>query len=122
MSKPVKLIFGVLSFTPIVLLCYALFEMLNVFGSIAQAGGGVAPSELAGGIAGAMEPWTIGLGISVVMMLCCLAHLLSKDKRGKGSESIVWAVCLVIFNVVSVPVYWYVRIWSEPEPPTVGAA
>ena len=52
--------------------------------------------------------------IMMVILAIYAIHLV-KNKYLKDEMRIVWAILLFFGNMITMPVYWYMHIWKEPQ-------
>jgi hypothetical protein len=44
-----------------------------------------------------------------------------KNERVEKDKKVLWAVVLFMGNMIAMPIYWYLYIWSEEKRPSVGS-
>jgi lysylphosphatidylglycerol synthetase-like protein (DUF2156 family) len=51
--------------------------------------------------------------ITFVLMVIYVVYLFRTDRVAKESKAL-WAVVLILGNILSMPVFWYLYIWKKP--------
>jgi hypothetical protein len=51
----------------------------------------------------------------------CISHAL-KTNRFSPLAKIIWVIVLFFFNIISMPIYFYLYIWKEPLAPRMQQA
>lgn len=116
MTRNQKIVLGVLTFSPILLLIFYFIAIFStVFGVISAAESGQGSPEnfmvslvSAFGIIGLMLLITFGL------MIYYLIHI-TKNPRIEGNMQVVWILLIVFAGLVGNMVYWFVHIWNTPQ-------
>ncbi|MFY0644819.1 MAG: hypothetical protein JXR19_10170 [Bacteroidia bacterium] len=118
MNKNNKIIWGVLSFLPLVVLVISFISVINHFTPyLIDAIHGeeiLDPAEL---IPNIMYVWialiVIGLISSVIWVVFLVFSI--RDQSCTNDEQILWVLLLLFGNVIVLPIYWYFRLWNNPE-------
>jgi cytochrome c biogenesis protein CcdA len=120
MSKSRRLLLGVLSVLPMILLAVYLFTffhfMVSMFRQVQQED--IMPEMIFKHIG-----WIIG--IALLMGICFLGLLVYfiihaiNNKQVDGTERIVWVLIFIFAGMVGFPIYWYMRIWKELPGPQI---
>ncbi|MEO5681322.1 MAG: hypothetical protein ABIQ88_01710 [Chitinophagaceae bacterium] len=113
MSKSRKMLLGILSFLPIVLLLVYIVTFFSFFLTIfrhAQQDNVLPPLIMENII------WMVLL--SILMALCSLGLLIYfiihavNNKVIDSTERIIWILVFIFAGMAGFPVYWYMRIWK----------
>lgn len=131
MSKPKKIILGLLSIWPIVYFAiFVLFvfsQMLSPLRqgpvttpSTAMSGSSTTPTNVVAGsgVPGwfmALAALHLGTGFLLVILIAIYIRDIFKSDRVSKDKKALWAVCIFLGNMVAMPIYWYLYIWSEPK-------
>jgi hypothetical protein len=116
MSKSRKLLLGILSFLPIVLLVVYIFTFFSFFLTIfrhAQQHEVIPPLILENII------WMVL--VITLLALCSLGLKIYfiihgvNNKNIDSTERIVWILVFIFAGMVGFPVYWYLRIWKMSD-------
>lgn len=49
----------------------------------------------------------------VILMIVYINHSLTRNKYLTESSKVTWVVCLWVFNIVAIPIYWYKYVLKE---------
>ncbi len=52
----------------------------------------------------------------VVLLVIYIRHVFTTDRVPQDKKAL-WAVVLFLGNIIAMPIYWYLYIWREQEPP-----
>lgn len=123
MTRNNKILFGVLSFIPLIgmiigMVLYFSFIFSIVGASIDNPGQppefAQNPAELFRSIIPAVIilfiSGMVGLGLFIYFLICAI-----KDVSATENDKILWILLLVFLSYFVMPIYWYVRIWSNPD-------
>lgn len=123
MTRNNKILFGILSFIPLIgmiigMILYFSF-IFSIIGSSMHNPGQPPefvdnPAELFQNIIPAIIILAIsgmvGLGLFIYFLICAI-----KDVSATESDKLLWILLLVFMSYLVMPVFWYVRIWSNPD-------
>jgi hypothetical protein len=56
-----------------------------------------------------------------VLIVVYIVHVFKTDRVPQDKKAL-WAVVLFLGNIVAMPIYWYLYIWSKPKPVTPDQA
>jgi tellurite resistance protein TehA-like permease len=116
MSKSRRLLVGILSLLPLILLAVYLIVFFSFMMQMFRH-----PHEE--DVMAQMMMEHIG-GIVAIGLLMGIAHLALliyfiihavNNKRTEGTERIVWILIFIFAGMVGFPIYWYMRIWKDGE-------
>lgn len=118
MSRNSKLIIGLLSFLPIILLIVLFIMFLFTIPSISQWNNGYDPTLQE--IFTVFGPlFTVGLVmglLSIGLLVFFIMHLV-RNKIMDGTERVIWVLVFLFAGIIGYPIYWYMRVWKdEPGP------
>ena len=112
MSKPLKIILGVVTMWPLIyILIFMTFWFYMVLGIASQAQ--ERPS-------GAIPSWFLAIfvmhGITMLVIFALLTiyiiNVFTNDRVAKDKKAL-WAVVLFLGNAIAMPIYWYFYIWPS---------
>ena len=118
MTRQNKFFWGILSFLPLVVLVIATILLISHFApyivAVIQGDDTVDPGEL---IPNIMYVWISMVLIGLLSSLIWLAFLVFslKDKSYANDQQILWIILLLFGNVIVLPIYWYFRMWNNPD-------
>jgi hypothetical protein len=112
LSKPAKLVLGVLSVIPLV---YIVFFIGVVGMSAGNPGGGIL-----GGPGGFALLFMAHAGVMLLIMGQMLLYVVDALTRNPsftdGTQRAIWALILFMGNMLAVPVYFGLHVWPDPPP------
>lgn len=115
MNKPIKLLLGALSVTPLVCLFYSVIQMLSGFDEIAGAGGSAGPGRMASLMEDSLAIQGTMMFLVVGQLVFYLWHLLVRRAQEDMVMKLLWAMLLLFGSIITIPLYWFLHIWSEPR-------
>ena len=111
------MVVAILTFAPWVYLIFFLSYLMPKFTSFTTPGG-PSPEEF-NHLFDTVFRWHLGImGLILALTIFYVVHLFRTD-RVRQDKKALWAVVLLLGNVLAMPVYWYFYVWPK-EP--VGAA
>ena len=123
MTRNNKILFGILSFVPLIgmiigMVLYVSFIFSMMSTTMHNPGQPPAfvdnPAELLSSIIPAIIILAIssivGLGLFIYFLICAI-----KDVSATENDKLLWILLLVFMSYLVMPVFWYVRIWSNPD-------
>ncbi|MES1226900.1 MAG: hypothetical protein ABUT20_66110 [Bacteroidota bacterium] len=117
MSKSRKLLLGILSLLPMILIVVYFITffsfMLTIFRHANQED--VLPQMMLEHIG-----WIIGVAllmgfVSLGLKIYFIIHAVN-NRLTDSTERIIWILIFIFAGMIGYPVYWYMRIWKEPVP------
>ncbi|MEY2923821.1 MAG: hypothetical protein RLZZ337_361 [Bacteroidota bacterium] len=116
MQHNYKILLGVLSILPLISLGLYLFIIFRfVFFSIQNGQNELEdPAQLVQTFLPAIAFLILGLATGVFLFVYFLI-LAIKDKSSTENERILWVLLLVLVSPLAFPLYWYVRLWTNPK-------
>lgn len=114
MAKNKKILLGIVSFLPIILLLIYLGSFMAFFVSvIPQIDHEEEPEFLFANMI-----WIIGFAIIMgIVSLGAFVYFLIHAIRNTNldsSERLAWILIFIFASIVGYPIYWYMKIWKEP--------
>ena len=117
MSRSSKIILGILSFLPFLLLLFymgAVFnfvlEMIQISHQTEKPDAVFMWTRMAGVII-----WAIVLGfLTLGLKIYYIIHAIN-NKLIDQTEKIVWVLVFIFFGIVGYPAYWVSRVWNTPH-------
>jgi hypothetical protein len=118
MSKSRKLLLGILSFMPFILLIvyFAIFFrfFITIFQHAQQED--VLPAMILENIGGIIFVAILMGCISLALKIYFIIHAIN-NKQTDSTERVVWILIFIFAGMIGFPVYWYMRIWKETPAP-----
>jgi Phospholipase_D-nuclease N-terminal len=114
MSKSGKLLVGILSLLPLILIAAYLITFFSFFLTIIRY---AHHEEMLQQLIFARIGWIIGIALlmgitSLGLLIYFIIHVVS-NKVIDSTERIVWVLIFIFAGLVGFPIYWYMRIWKE---------
>jgi len=95
----------------LILLAVTLLPIANILYSIANLHQSVFDAASGGS---SQELGTIQL-IMVALLIVAYLILLLKSEGVPNDKKMLWAIALIVFNVLAMVVFWFHYIWKQPE-------
>lgn len=116
MQRNQKVLLGILSFIPLIsVIAYFGIMFKFVFGvMVKQDQGLVEPTEFLSTFLPAIILIVLGALIGTFLFIYFLI-LAIKDKSSSDNDRILWVLLLVLISPLAFPLYWYVRLWTNPK-------
>jgi len=113
MSRNSKILVGLLSFLPIILLFIMIPTLLNLIPQFLEWDKQEPAVEEVLSTLGPFFFLLIFMGIlSLGLLVFFIIHLVNNKKIESG-EKILWVILFLFVSLVGYPIYWFVRIWNE---------
>lgn len=121
MKKSYKIIWGILTPMPIVLIalgviCLLIFVICNL-----PANGAGTPPEFPGhllaGIFSFYGLLVLGIFLGFLVHVSYYIHLVRNGDLNKDMKTL-WVVLFLVVNILAMIVYWFLNVWPEPKPKT----
>ena len=123
MSRSNKIILGILSFLPFVILIFyisAIFTYVIEMMKISQTSDKPVAIYMWTRMAGVLV-WALVLAFLVLgLKIYYIIHAIN-NKLIDQTEKIVWVMVFIFFGIVGYPAYWVSRIWNTPNKPTTSS-
>jgi hypothetical protein len=120
LGRPLKLLLGALSLWPIVyFVVFVVFFIADFFSTFADISSGHQSPDTSRFFANFQTffilQWvtilfTYGL-IALYVVDVFRTERLARDRR------VLWLVVLLVGSFIAMPVYWYLYVWRDPDPP-----
>lgn len=113
MTKGSKLILGLLSFLPFIMMCiiiamvFSLFPLLVEWSDHEPDASEVFTTFSPIFIAGLVMAFA-SLGLLVIFII----HL-ANNKKIETGEKLIWILVFLFVSIIGYPIYWWLRIWNE---------
>lgn len=112
MSRVSKILLGILSFLPILLVASLFIFMFAQFRTFIQWDHDPEPGEV---FSTFIPMFAIGILLSLVslgVLIFFIIHLI-KGKKMDGTEKAIWVLALILGGIICYPIYWYMKIWKD---------
>ncbi|MEO1053074.1 MAG: hypothetical protein AAFX87_20740 [Bacteroidota bacterium] len=120
MSKQKKILLGISTIVPIlaIMLIFVLFFSLFFSTFYAfddqQQIDDISPTIVQTGIMSYVLAILMIAGLSIFHLVYFLIHVVN-NKMVDSNERLIWILVFLLAGTIGFPVYWYMRIWKEPE-------
>src|SRR6266851_4214923 len=113
MTKPAKVLLGIVTIWPAIYMAFFFMAVCLLFASFLGV-----PSEggYPGRLLGILFPLHLGTILGIVGLGCFYIYHLFKNDLIDQDKKALWAVILLMGNMISMPVYWYLYIWRDNAP------
>lgn len=116
MSKQLKIYLGIVTIFPIVFIIIYTIYFFGMFASVfresMQHSG--PPTFLLGNM-GEMLIWmALTIVTTLGLLIYYMVHIMN-NRQLDSTERLIWILIILLANVVGYPVYWYLKIWKQPE-------
>jgi hypothetical protein len=117
MSKSRKLLLGILSLLPIILLVVYLVGFIYFFMAVYRHANHeeVLPMLLFQHMAWLLLAIILLVLFALGLLIYFIIHALN-NRLIDSTERIVWILVFVFAGTIGFPIYWYMRIWKAPLP------
>jgi hypothetical protein len=120
MSKASRIWLGIFTFLPVLLLFIYLFSFAFIIRDAIKYGDEDMPFPILPEVFWMIIiALTLGL-LSFGLLVYYIIHVIN-NKKIDSNEKVLWVLIFLVGNVVSFPIYWYMRVWKEPESLTMSA-
>ena len=113
MSRNSKILSGLFSFLPIILVIGLFIIMFLQFATLGQwedadRSTGVFPNIMSYFFILILVIFLLSIGLLIYFII----HLVN-NKKADSTEKAVWILAFVLGGMISYPIYWYMKIWRE---------
>ncbi|MGB1217724.1 MAG: hypothetical protein ACPG5P_07595 [Saprospiraceae bacterium] len=118
MKKSNKILLGILTFSPFIGLGLYMLFFFGMFFSIAtiDPSSTEPPLLFMGGFGILFIILGLTILISLVLTIYYLVHAVNnKHLKSENNEQIIWILILLLAGNLGQIVYWYMKIWQDPE-------
>ena len=123
MKKSYKIIWGILTPAPIILIILGVVCLVMFIAHNIPAKGTVPtppmPADIIGGIFGFYGLLLLGIFLGFLIHISYFIHLVRKEDMTKDMKT-MWVILFMVLNVLSMIVYWFMVVLPEPEPKLVS--
>lgn len=113
MNKSSKLILGMLSFLPFIMMCIIISMVFSLLPQIIEWSD---HEPEARDVFSTFSPIFIaGLVMafaSLALLVIFIIHLANNRKIETG-EKLIWILIFLFVSIIGYPIYWWLRIWNE---------
>jgi len=116
MSKNGKILLGIVSFLPLVLLAVYIISFIGIFTSVFSESvqqSGRPPEVMMGNVGMLMAIVPLFIVTSLGLLIYYIIHVMS-NPRLDSMDRLVWIIILIFTSVAGYPIYWYMQIWKAP--------
>lgn len=117
MKKTYKIIWGILTPAPIVMIiigffCFFFFIIRNL--SKGMPAPPHVPEEFLWAIFSFYGLFLLGIFLAFLIQISYFIHLVRNDALDKNMKTL-WVVLFLVVNILAMIVYWCLNVWPEPE-------
>ncbi len=113
MTKSSKLLLGVLSFLPFIMVCIIIAMVFNLFPQIVEwSNDEPDPHTVFSTFGPIFFTGLVTALISLGLLVIFIIHLVNNQKLETG-ERLVWILIFLFVGMIGYPLYWYLRVWNE---------
>lgn len=120
MTKGHKIILGIFTFLPFVLLVLYFGTIVLLVRDALVFRDEDMPFPIVGDVLWLVIMALMAGLLSFGLMVYYIIHAINNPQMD-NNEKIVWVLLFVLVNVVSFPIYWYMKIWKRHEIVTMSA-
>ena len=114
MTKGHKIILGIFTFLPFILLVLYFGTIVLLVRDALVYRDEDMPFPIVGDVLWLVIMALLAGLLSFGLMIYYIIHAIN-NPQVDNNEKIVWVLLFVLVNVVSFPIYWYMRIWKRQE-------
>jgi hypothetical protein len=120
MTKGHKIILGIFTFLPFILMVLYFGTIVLLVRDALVYRDEDMPFPIVGDVLWLVIMALLAGLLSFGLMIYYIIHAIN-NPQVDNNEKIVWVLLFVLVNVVSFPIYWYMRIWKRQEIVTMSA-
>lgn len=125
MTKSSKILVGIFSILPIILLVVYMIFAFRMFFSVMQYPMEMQDANYSSSIflKGMIPAIIVALIMSLAslgMLIYFIVHVIN-NKALDGNERLIWILVFIFAGMVGFPIYWYMRIWKSSPPPVTSS-
>lgn len=118
LSKRVKILVGLLTLWPLVWMAtFFILVFLGITLAATHSGGGTGDAAPPIWFFAIIIPHIFTILVWNALTIFYIVHVIVTKRIADNNIKALWAVMLLLFNIVIMPVYWYLYIWHEPTQP-----
>jgi hypothetical protein len=116
LSSAQKAILGILTFLPFFITPYVVYQIFQFVIHTVQESqyGDPDPAMILTGILSFIIPVILLSLLSLTLMIFYIIHAV-RNKALDTAERIIWIVLFLFIGLVSLPIYFFMRIWNAPQ-------
>jgi hypothetical protein len=114
LSKAQKIILGVFTFLPFIVLPIILWQVVHMILEIIRISesGEPEPGQILTAVFTFIVPIVLlGFGC-LVLLIFYIVHAVI-NKKLEPAEQLLWILLFIFFGIIAFPIYWVVRIWNN---------
>lgn len=115
MTKQNKILLGILTFLPFVLLLlYMLFFFISFFGMFMAESHNQQPNMnlFIGSFGAAFVIILLMSLLAIGLLIYYILHITKNEKLNENSR-LMWILIIVFTNIIGYGIYWYMQIWQD---------
>ena len=123
LSQGQKILVGILTLLPFLFIPYIIFQIFSfVMTAISSDSMGVDPQPevIFAAVFSFIVPIILLALLSMGLFIFYVIHAVN-NKNMETAERIIWVLFFFFVGFLVLPVYWFVRIWSERPQPTANS-
>ena len=113
LSKPIKIGVGVLTLLQLVSVIGFVYKAFSSIMSIAT-NPEAAETDAVASMMSVMGGATLISILGMILLVFYIVHAAS-NKSIQGGEKAMWIVLFFFLSIISMPIYFFIRIWNEKE-------
>jgi len=124
MSKTGKIVLGIVSFLPLLLLAVYIAFFIGLFTSVfresLQQQSGRPPEFMMSNVGLLMAIIPLLIVTTLGLLIYYIVHVMN-NTRLDGMERLVWIFIIIFTTMIGFPIYWYMQIWKAPAAPAYSS-
>lgn len=115
-SRTQKIIVGVFTVLPFLLLPYIIYEIVHFIFSAMEMSrqDDPEPADIFAAILSFIGPILLLSFTSFALLIFYIIHALG-NKTINSTERIIWVLIFIFMGIISFPIYWFMRLWNEDK-------
>ena len=116
LSSAQKIVIGILTLLPFILLPYILYEIFSFVIETVKASesGDPKPADILLGVLAFITPVIMLSILTLALLIFYIVHTIG-NKSIDSTERIIWILIFIFFGVIAFPIYWFMRLWNEGQ-------
>jgi heme/copper-type cytochrome/quinol oxidase subunit 2 len=119
MSKTSKIITGILSVLPLLLMAGYLVMFFSFFFkmftmSFPNPSAPPDPEAFMTPFIGMFAMLFLMVLVTLAMLIYFIIHI-NNNKKLDNNEKLIWILIIIFVGMIGKPIYWYMKIWKEDE-------
>jgi hypothetical protein len=120
MTRASRIWLGIFTFLPIVLLFVYLFLIVFLVRDAIRYGDEDMPFPILPEVLWMIILALSGGLLSFGLLVYYIIHAIN-NKKIDSNERILWILIFLVGNIIAFPIYWFMRIWKDPESLSMAA-